>query len=91
MNKCRGLSKPLCVLDIIWPRISRNYVIKLEVCLKKHSLPFFVFFQDEGSFHLKETAKSLLKSLGSQIAASLSWRDMWTFVGKKGGQNLVLS
>uniref|UniRef100_A0A8D0KJW5 Alpha-1,3-mannosyl-glycoprotein 2-beta-N-acetylglucosaminyltransferase n=1 Tax=Salvator merianae TaxID=96440 RepID=A0A8D0KJW5_SALMN len=41
---------------------------------------------DEGSFHLKDTAKNLLKSLGSQIAASLSWRDMWTFVGKKGGE-----
>lgn len=51
----------------------------------------FVPFQDEGSFHLKDTAKGLLKSLGSQIAASLSWRDMWTFVGKKGGQNLALA
>ncbi|RMC08625.1 hypothetical protein DUI87_14873 [Hirundo rustica rustica] len=41
---------------------------------------------DEGSFHLKETAKNVLKSLGSQVAPFLSWRDMWTFVGKKGGE-----
>ncbi|NXP87451.1 PMGT1 acetylglucosaminyltransferase, partial [Passerina amoena] len=45
-----------------------------------------VLFQDEGSFHLKETAKNVLKSLGSQVAPFLSWRDMWTFVGKKGGE-----
>ncbi|NXY39158.1 PMGT1 acetylglucosaminyltransferase, partial [Pomatorhinus ruficollis] len=42
--------------------------------------------KDEGSFHLKETAKNVLKSLGSQVAPFLSWRDMWTFVGKKGGE-----
>lgn len=46
--------------------------------------------QDEGSFHLKDTAKSLLKSLGSQVAASLGWRDMWTFVGKKGGERAAM-
>lgn len=45
-----------------------------------------VCFQDEGSFHLKDTAKNVLKSLGSQVAPFLSWRDMWTFVGKKGGK-----
>lgn len=45
-----------------------------------------VSFQDEGSFHLKDTAKNVLKSLGSQVAPFLSWRDMWTFVGKKGGK-----
>ena len=46
-----------------------------------------VLFQDEGSFHLKDTAKNVLKSLGSQVAPFLSWRDMWTFVGKKGGES----
>lgn len=41
--------------------------------------------QDEGTFHLKDAAKNLLKGLGSQVAATLSWRDMWTLVVKKGG------
>lgn len=41
--------------------------------------------QDEGTFHLKDAAKNLLKSLGSQVSLSLSWRDMWTLVVKKGG------
>lgn len=41
--------------------------------------------QDEGTFHLKDAAKNLLKSLGSQVSVSLSWRDMWTLVLKKGG------
>lgn len=48
-----------------------------------------VLFQDEGSFHLKDTAKNVLKSLGSQVAPFLSWRDMWTFVGKKGGESCI--
>lgn len=43
--------------------------------------------QDEGTFHLKDAAKNLLKGLGSQVAATLSWRDMWTLVVKKGGRD----
>ncbi|PWA31586.1 hypothetical protein CCH79_00020030 [Gambusia affinis] len=46
--------------------------------------------QDEGTFHLKDAAKNLLKSLGSQAALGLSWRDMWTLVVKKGGQTVPL-
>lgn len=41
--------------------------------------------QDEGSFHLKDTAKALLRSLGSQAGPALGWRDTWAFVGRKGG------
>ncbi|XP_060040711.1 protein O-linked-mannose beta-1,2-N-acetylglucosaminyltransferase 1 isoform X3 [Erinaceus europaeus] len=40
---------------------------------------------DEGSFHLKDTAKALLRSLGSQAGPALGWRDTWAFVGQKGG------
>lgn len=41
--------------------------------------------QDEGTFHLKDAARNLLKTLGSQVSLGLSWRDMWTLVVKKGG------
>lgn len=47
--------------------------------------------QDEGTFHLKEAAKNLLKSLGSQASLILSWRDMWTLVVKKGGRGAKLT
>lgn len=47
--------------------------------------------QDEGTFHLKDAAKNLLKSLGSQVSLNLSWRDMWTLVVKKGGSKLSMS
>uniref|UniRef100_A0A7N9CFQ5 Alpha-1,3-mannosyl-glycoprotein 2-beta-N-acetylglucosaminyltransferase n=1 Tax=Macaca fascicularis TaxID=9541 RepID=A0A7N9CFQ5_MACFA len=40
--------------------------------------------KDEGSFHLKDTAKALLRSLGSQAGPALGWRDTWAFVGRKG-------
>lgn len=46
--------------------------------------------QDEGTFHLKDAAKNLLKSLGSQVSLNLSWRDMWTLVVKKGGRGVNL-
>lgn len=46
--------------------------------------------QDEGTFHLKEAAMNLLKSLGSQVSHNLSWRDMWTLVVKKGGRGARL-
>lgn len=44
--------------------------------------------QDEGTFHLKDAAKNLLKGLGSRVSLTLSWRDMWTLVVKKGGRGL---
>lgn len=46
--------------------------------------------QDEGTFHLKESALNLLKNLGSQVSHNLSWRDMWTLVVKKGGRGARL-
>lgn len=45
-----------------------------------------LLLQDEGTFHLKDAAKNLLKTLGSQVSLNLSWRDMWTLVVKKGGK-----
>jgi len=45
--------------------------------------------KDEGSFHLKDTAKALLRSLGSQAGPALGWRDTWAFVGCKGGTSTI--
>lgn len=42
--------------------------------------------KDEGTFHLKDAGKNLLKSLGSRVSLGLGWRDMWTLVVKKGGE-----
>ncbi|XP_019644271.1 PREDICTED: protein O-linked-mannose beta-1,2-N-acetylglucosaminyltransferase 1-like [Branchiostoma belcheri] len=42
--------------------------------------------KDEGTFQMKSTARSLLKTLGSQHADILGWRDMWGFVVVKTGQ-----
>lgn len=49
----------------------------------------FLVSQDEGSFHLKDTAKALLRSLGSQAGPALGWRDTWAFVGRKGGAGII--
>ncbi|KAF3835559.1 hypothetical protein F7725_028117 [Dissostichus mawsoni] len=48
--------------------------------------------KDEGTFHLKDAAKNLLKTLGSQVSLNLSWRDMWTLVyGEKHSKSPALS
>lgn len=61
-----------------------------SLCLLFGSCIFFSSLQDEGTFHLKESAMNLLKSLGSQASHNLSWRDMWTLVVKKGGRGAAL-
>ena len=49
-----------------------------EMCL--------ILLQDEGSFQMKKPARELLKSLGSERAETLGWRDMWAMVAFKGGE-----
>ncbi len=41
--------------------------------------------QDEGTFSLGNNGRNALKSLGSRLVATLSWRDMWVFMTVKGG------
>ncbi|CAL1544988.1 unnamed protein product [Lymnaea stagnalis] len=44
--------------------------------------------KDEGSFQLKTPAREFLKTLGSDEATSLGYRDMWAFVAVKGGAKI---
>lgn len=45
--------------------------------------------KDEGSFQLKQTARNVLKQLGSEQAESLNWRDMWAFITIKKGEKVA--
>ena len=39
---------------------------------------------------MKSACRKMLKSLGSEKAETLSWRDMWAFVTTKGGVSFIL-
>jgi len=83
--------------------VTRGRILIFTIKVKEMPLPstFLIFrfvlfvckctsywpLQDEGTFHLKDSAKNLLKGLGSQAAVTLGWRDMWTQVVKKGGKD----
>lgn len=45
--------------------------------------------KDEGTFQMKQSARDVLKRLGSKDANSLGWRDMWAMVTQKGGKVLA--
>jgi len=40
--------------------------------------------KDEGTFHLKQAARDMLRRLGSKRSQQIGWRDMWAFVAIKG-------
>jgi len=40
--------------------------------------------KDEGTFHLKQAARDMLRRLGSKRSQHIGWRDMWAFVTIKG-------
>ena len=64
-----------------------NYGCQRQSSPTLADIDLFYTFQDEATLKLTKTAQNFLKNLGSVYIDELKWRDSWSFIVTKRGQN----
>lgn len=84
VNQATGIVMADRKFDTYMPGVSEQ----LEDFLNSIMSGRYLFFaiKDEASFSLKDSTRQMLRLMGSHIAESLHWRDMWVFAVQKHGE-----
>lgn len=84
VNQATGTVLTKRVFDTYYPGGSEKMEIFLESIMPGRYLFFAI--KDEATYSLKDSTRLMLQQMGSRVADSLHWRDMWVFAVQKRGQ-----
>ncbi|CAI8053573.1 Protein O-linked-mannose beta-1,2-N-acetylglucosaminyltransferase 1 [Geodia barretti] len=88
LNQATGALMAARVFDTYIPGAADTLVTFINSISDERIMCFAIL--DEGTFSLNDDARSALGAVGSRLAKSLSWRDMWALVVVKGGEGGVV-